>query len=519
MIPGTWYMVADHWRFTVQSTYDLTSGQVAAIEKVENWLSDENRKQIFRFFGYAGTGKTYAIAQVIKKTGYPINKILFMAPTNKAKMVLKHRLKKEGFPGAVVSTIHSALYSSIMDMEAAQIQSKINKIKKKYPDGIIGAEDKLIIDDLRKKYQCINNVWIKINNSDLPKEEDYEDCIYDDERSTMMQRYGGRCIEDSMPYGKTLFIVDEVSMVSFSDSKNLLAWDIPILAVGDPAQLPPIKESGRDIGGNFFIPETLTLNPDIMLDQITRQEEGDGIIVLSSTLRPSSTSEGRSLYQIKRNDYKNVTIDRDTRCVDIKTHITIVGKHKTRLAVNADVREASGFTKQWPTLPSPGEHVFCQKTRRKEIDASINGEEVKKVVNILNNGCLYAVVGYEKDLSSEKEILQYAKNHNGIVKMYLEETFVIKDDEDKIIKPIEFDFDPILFQHKFSGGYGNAERDAKYYLDFGYAITAYASQGSEFENVTIRVEYMGDKTDYKKLHYTAATRAKKSLNIVYNGGY
>ena len=55
-------------------------------------------------------------------------------------------------------------------------------------------------------------------------------------------------------------------------------------------------------------------------------------------------------------------------------------------------------------------------------------------------------------------------------------------------------------------------------FDFGYATTVHKSQGSEWKKVVLfeqRNQYQNDQ-DYARWLYTAATRAKEKLFIIYN---
>jgi exodeoxyribonuclease-5 len=72
-----------------------------------------------------------------------------------------------------------------------------------------------------------------------------------------------------------LIVIDECSMVDAELGRDLLSFGKPILVLGDPAQLPPVK------GGGFFT----EAEPDVMLTQIHRQAENDPIIRLSQIVR------------------------------------------------------------------------------------------------------------------------------------------------------------------------------------------------------------------------------------------
>jgi len=81
--------------------------QDEALQAVSRWLKDKNGEQVFRLFGWAGTGKsTLAVhlAQGVKSVKYA-------AFTGKAALVMR----KHGCKGA--STIHSLIYTLISDKE------------------------------------------------------------------------------------------------------------------------------------------------------------------------------------------------------------------------------------------------------------------------------------------------------------------------------------------------------------------------------------------------------------------
>ena len=73
----------------------------------------------------------------------------------------------------------------------------------------------------------------------------------------------------------SLIVIDECSMVDEELGRDLISFGKPILVLGDPAQLPPVK------GGGFFT----EAEPDLMLTEIHRQAENNPIIRLASAVR------------------------------------------------------------------------------------------------------------------------------------------------------------------------------------------------------------------------------------------
>lgn len=82
---------------------ELTQEQKNAVHEAEQWLR-EGKRQIFRIFGYAGTGKTTIALRIAECAG---GNVVFGAYTGKAALVMQSK----GCAGA--STIHSMIYRAM----------------------------------------------------------------------------------------------------------------------------------------------------------------------------------------------------------------------------------------------------------------------------------------------------------------------------------------------------------------------------------------------------------------------
>ena len=81
--------------------------------------------------------------------------------------------------------------------------------------------------------------------------------------------------DDSAAGKAALIVIDECSMVDEEIGRDLLSFGVPVLVLGDPAQLPPVA------GGGFFT----DAEPDVMLTEVHRQAADDPIIRLSMVVR------------------------------------------------------------------------------------------------------------------------------------------------------------------------------------------------------------------------------------------
>lgn len=112
---------------------EWTNQQAAALRAVYNWLKDPDGKQVFRLFGFAGTGKTTLAKHMAM---YVDGDVCFACFTGKAALVLK----KKGCEGA--STIHSLIYKP-EDKEGRQHPEFVLD-----PDSAAGTADLIIVDEV-----------------------------------------------------------------------------------------------------------------------------------------------------------------------------------------------------------------------------------------------------------------------------------------------------------------------------------------------------------------------------------
>lgn len=107
--------------------------QENALKAVRHWLIDKNGPQVFRLFGYAGTGKT----TLAKELAAGVNgHVLYATFTGKAALVLR----KKGCDDA--STIHSLIYKPVEDPMTGHTEFKLN------PDSALVTAKLLIVDEV-----------------------------------------------------------------------------------------------------------------------------------------------------------------------------------------------------------------------------------------------------------------------------------------------------------------------------------------------------------------------------------
>ncbi len=145
-----------------------------------------------------------------------------------------------------------------------------------------------------------------------------------------------------------LIIIDECSMVNEHLLADLLSFGIPLLALGDPDQLPPVEGHCTLIEGE----------PDFRLTKIHRQALDSPILYLANRIL-----NGLPLKKGRYNDTRVMTFDRfynhQERYLADLTDQVPCGKNDTRTFTNQSIREFLGF-RDCP-LPEPEEKLVCLK--------------------------------------------------------------------------------------------------------------------------------------------------------------
>jgi exodeoxyribonuclease-5 len=368
----------------------FTDQQKQALKEVDKWFNEyrtsrKPTKQVFKLFGWAGTGKTTLARHFAENVD---GDCAFGAFTGKAALVMR----KNGCPDA--RTIHSMIYLAEQDKSTGEVTFHLNK------------------------NSILNSV--------------------------------------------KLIIIDECSMVDEDIAKDLLWFNKPILVLGDPGQLPPIKGTGYFTSGK----------PDFMLEEIHRQAKDNPIIYLATQARngimPDVGSYGESRVIEKMNS-------RDV----LDTDQLLVGRNATRHEMNSKIRKLLKLDQDNPVV---GDKLICLQN--------------DKDLGIFNGG-----------IFDIKQILK-SKYKTNFLHMSLE-----SQDEDrgpimvKVHKSFFIDDVPIPDWKMLKGSQQ---------FDYSYAISVHKAQGSQWGNVTIFDESYCFREERWKWLYTGVTRASEKLTIIRN---
>ena len=275
--------------------------------------------------------------------------------------------------------------------------------------------------------------------------------------------------------GIDLIIVDEAGMVPEDMRKVIDSMGIPVIAMGDIDQLPPI--TGKP--GYLTNPNTVHF-----LTEIMRQAEGNTIITFSQL-----AIQGR---EIPIGHYKNVDVIYDDQLTDemiANSRIVICGKNVTRdKFINHIRHDMLGFHGDFPHY---GERLVCRKNNWHIEAGGIN----------LTNGLLGSCIS-RPDMS---------------VFNRTDQTFKL-DFKPDLINTMDY-FQGIDVDYRYLNG-DKSVRDAIMStrfskgnkFEYGYAITTHMAQGAEFDHGIYIEEYL-NKNINRNLNYVGITRFR--LHCIY----
>ena len=283
--------------------------QETALRLVAEWKR-QTTNPVFMLAGFAGTGKTTLAKEFAANVP---GTVYFAAYTGKA----AHVLKRAGCPN--VSTVHGLIYlpKDRCKAKLRELEAELGELKtlSPLPVQMIAKCEEAI---LHERANLARPAWTL--NTDSP-------------------------LNDA-----SLLVLDEYSMIDQQMGTDLLSFNCPILALGDPGQLPPIRGEG------FF-----ARKPDYMLTEIHRQARDNPIIRLSADVREGGTLRPGQYGDSRVVRYEDLEKE-ELQALVLGTDQLLVGRNATRQSSNRRARELLGRKE---ALPETGDKLVCLRNNHK----------------------------------------------------------------------------------------------------------------------------------------------------------
>lgn len=415
--------------------FQLSEQQEQAAQEFDWWYVnfDEegtNRERYFVLDGYAGTGKSTCVGEIIRRLKL---RAAYMAYTGKAALVLSKNSRVHA------KTIHSTIYKPVITSE--------EEFKRLYEaaekaEGTEQQEIKNKIKQLMKPTFTLNDEAFGENRPDV-------------------------------------IVLDECSMVDDTLLTDILSFKIPVIALGDPGQLPPIDGTGA----------LFKTAANSRLTEIRRQALDNPIIAWSMKAREMTT--------IPFSDPDTVMEDRAAKVVPaiagrpleeyLAAHdVCICWKNVTRQAINIRYRKMNGLYYKDGLFPVEGDRLIITKNDRN--------------LGIFNGQFC--------------DVQQVIAQHDSFI-----ELMVLPEDAKK---PIKIEVLNACFEQyrnpKAFEGLRPWDYAGKQQADFGYALTCHKAQGSQWDKVLVLdhnvLGWQKVREDRAKWLYTAITRAVEKVTIL-----
>lgn len=302
----------------------------------------------------------------------------------------------------------------------------------------------------------------------------------------------GKFIKTNVPFiPHKVVVVDEVSMVSSELINDLFRYPVYVIFLGDPGQLPPVSKDKNN---------HLLDKPHVFLEEVMRQATESDIIRLTMEIR-----EGKPIQYRKSDEVlivnKNELSDGMLQWADI----VLCGTNRVRHSLNQQMRELYGMNPE--VLVDENEKVICLQNYWENVAVEQSGSP------LMNGTIGYLSNIFEQDFHPPRFLNIHGNKIPIITANFTSEI----DDNFGIL-----DMDSYEFSNNQS--YLTPQENYRLYKNhkyanlipksftYGYAITGWKAQGSEWDKVLLYEEgFPYDKEEHKKFLYTCCTRASKKL--------
>lgn len=463
----------------------LTHDQHVVMARFVEFLNGDDKVFILR--GYAGTGKTTIVKEMIKFLKHRKDSYHLLASTGRAAKILHDASGEE------TSTVHSCIY--------------------RYT-GFNHDLEKLVEERDRSGVDSTGQLLLQFCLSPVDEEDKTTRYYIVDEASMISDTIDGGGAQATFGSGRLL--------------NDLLSYNRygKYIFIGDTCQLPPVGQAfSPALSANYIEANFKKSSKEVSLTQIMRQAKGNDIVLAAQELRVLyDHPQPWKWAKFPLLGYKNIHI-LNSQAELISLYVERVKKHgyNDSTMICFSNRQCDTSTKILrPMLGcqsqqlQPGDLILV--TQNNGLSALMNGD-LAKVVSVRikerRAGLTFLSVSLT-EMTTGRNISQlmiadilYA-NQTNLTQPQQKELFIdffirmkkngIKQDS------------PLFEMHMKKDPYLNALRAV-----YGFALTCHKTQGGEWDNIFLDIPRklpLVEKPYVYQWMYTAVTRAKKELYVV-----
>jgi exodeoxyribonuclease V len=451
--------------------YEPTPDQHNLIEQLAGFLFTPERASLFVLKGYAGTGKTSVVSNLVKVLPAMKAECVLLAPTGRAAKVLS------SYSGKPAHTIHRKIYS-LKESAEGQINFRIAP-----------------------------NLHL--------------DTLFIVDEASMISHQSS---DDASLFGSGNLLDDLISYVYSGDNCRLIL-------IGDTAQLPPVKSNESPALNIPFLKNSYHLDiRSCELKQVVRQEADSGILHNATIVREKIASGKNGFVLFDMDGYKDIKrltgpdtadyINDAFSSRNFENTIIVCRSNKRANLYNQHIRQRVLFQEE---EISAGDLLMVVRNNYfwlpKDSPAGfIANGDIVEVLRIQRTIELYGfrfaqitvrMIDYPNLPDLDVIVILDTLTAQGPALPY--------EDGKKLWDAVSKDFEDEPNSRKRIAKTKKSPYLNALQVKFAYALTCHKAQGGQWENVFVEMGYIPDKmpdTEYFRWLYTALTRATDKLYLM-----
>lgn len=450
--------------------FEVTLKQDAFLRKIAQFVLSEHQDEVFILKGYAGTGKTTLLSNLVNQLQHIHRKYVMLAPTGRAAKVISNYARQPAY------TIHKKIYYPKKDKNSGMaFTMQANKHK--------------------------NTLFI-VDESSM---------ISDSVTDTTMYTHGS--------------LLDDLMYYVYS------GHNCKLIIVGDTAQLPPVgMDESPALNENKLALHYQMKVDFIELTEVMRQEEDSGILYNATELREQLNQEFYDYFSFDVKPFKDIIRLQDGYDTLDAIHdafykkgseetIFIVRSNKRANQYNQQIRMRILDKESELTV---GDYIMVVKNNyfwlkdSKVTDFIANGD-VLEVLQIYKHYELYGFkfASIKVRMTDYPELLPF-ETIVLLDTLTSESASLTYEESNRLYQEVLLDYQDETTAYRRMQKVKNNEYFNALQIKFAYAVTCHKSQGGQWDTVFIEQPYLpeGITRDYMRWLYTALTRAKEKVYLI-----